>query len=184
MVQDNSRLDADALALLAPNLAENVDIPKQWWQFPDKPQTHPWRPEAYSRLTDYYWTLCFQSNDAANWHAPVEFRYPYFDVCLVRYLLRVPVLPWCSSKALLRETMRGRLPNSVRTRPKAPVQGEPIHCYADWVHHNNTPGAQLGRYVDTSRVTGLLRETGTSSPWNGLVQRLIAINHWLQELKK
>ena len=133
-------MDVDALALLAPSIAERIDIPKRWWQFPIRPQTHPWRPRTYSQLTDHYWTLGFQQYDAANWRAPVEFRYPYFDIRLVRYLLRVPVLPWFSNKALLREAMRGRLPETVRARPKAPVAGEPRHSYADWVHGNNTPG--------------------------------------------
>ena len=116
MVPSDSDVDAGALALLAPSIAEHVDIPKRWWQFPDLPQTHPWRPRAYSQLTDHYWTLGFQEYDAANWHAPLEFRYPYFDIRLVRYLLRVPVLPWCLNKGLLREATRGRLPERVRTR--------------------------------------------------------------------
>jgi asparagine synthase (glutamine-hydrolysing) len=176
---NDSRFEPEALKLLARDLAEHVDIPKQWWQFPDKPQTHPWRPAAYSKLTNYYWTLCFQSNDAANWHAPVEFRYPYFDVSLVRYLLRVPVLPWCSNKALLREAMRGKLPELIRLRPKTPVPGEPIHRYADWVHRNTTPAAQLKRYVDIGRLDELFAGLATSSPADALVQRVVAINHWL-----
>ena len=110
------RADVEALALLAPSIAERIDIPKRWWQFPEQPQRHPWRPSTYSQLTNHYWTLGFQQNDAANWRAPIEFRYPYFDIRLVRYLLRVPVLPWFSNKALLREAMRGKLPEIVRKR--------------------------------------------------------------------
>ncbi len=178
IVPDDSYVDAEALALLAPSVAEHVDIPKRWWQFPDHPQTHAWRPRAYSQLTNHYWTLGFNAYDAANWHASVEFRYPYFDIRLVRYLLRVPVLPWCSNKTLLREAMRGRLPESVRTRPKAPLAGKPSHSYADWVHRNDTPGAQLGRYVDTSKVTRLLL------PETAMAQRLIALNHWLHCYKQ
>ena len=101
-------------------------------------QRHPWRPSTYSQLTNHFWTVGFQQYDAANWRAPVEFRYPYFDTRLVRYLLRVPVLPWFSNKALLREAMRGRLPEIVRKRPKAPLAGEPNHPYADWVRRDNS----------------------------------------------
>lgn len=171
--------EADALSLLAPSIAERVSIPKQWSQFPDQCQTHPWRPHAYSHLTDHFWTLGFQSYDAANWHAPIEFRYPYFDIRLVRYLLRVPVLPWCSSKTLLREAMQGKLPECVRTRAKTPLAGSPRHSYADWVRRNDTPGAQFARYVDTSRVTRLPPETG-SSKQTAMAQRLISLNHWLR----
>jgi asparagine synthase (glutamine-hydrolysing) len=174
------RAEVDVLALLAPSIVERIDIPNRWWQFANQPQTHPWRPRTYSQLTDHYWTLGFTQYDAAYWRAPVEFRYPYFDVRLVRYLLRVPVLPLlCSNKALLRESMRGRLPEIVRTRPKAPLAGEPKHSYADWVHRNDTPGPQLARYVDTKAVMRLLSEAG-SGDRTTMAQRLIALNHWLR----
>jgi asparagine synthase (glutamine-hydrolysing) len=176
--------DVDALALLAPSITEHIKIPKQWWQFPNQPQKHPWRPHTYSYLTSHYWTLGFQQYDAANWHAPVEFRYPYFDIRLVRYLLRVPVLPlWSSNKGLLREAMRGKLPELVRIRPKAPLAGEPGHSYADWVLRNNMPGAQVARYVDANRVTRLLGETGSDQE-AAVAQRLIALNHWLERHKQ
>jgi asparagine synthase (glutamine-hydrolysing) len=176
--------NADVLALLAPSVAELVDIPKRWWQFPEEPQAHPWRPRAYSQLTDHYWTLHFQIHDAATWHAPVEFRFPYFDLRLVRYLLRVPVLPWCSSKALLREAMRARLPEGVRTRQKAPLAGEPSHAYADWVYEDDAPGVQLGRYVDISRMPRLSLETASARQGTALTHRLIALNHWLKSYQQ
>jgi asparagine synthase (glutamine-hydrolysing) len=177
------RADADALALLASGIAEQIDIPTGWWQYPTTPQTHPWRPTAYSQLTNHYWTLGFQISDAAYWHAAVEFRYPYFDLRVVRYLLRVPVLPWFSDKGLLREAMRGRLPEVVRVRPKSAVLGNPNHAYADWVHRNNKPRPQLSRYVDTDRATRLLRNPG-STEGSAMEQRLIALNHWLQHHDK
>ena len=178
------RADVDALALLARSIVERIKIPDRWWQFSDQPQTHPWRPSTYSRLTDYYWTLHFQRNDAANWRAPVEFRYPYFDKRLVQYLLRVPAIPRFSNKALLREAMRGKLPHSVRIRPKAPLAGEPKHCYADWVHRNSAPGRLLARYVDITKVGPLLCPAEGSSQETTMSQRVIALNHWLQSYKQ
>jgi asparagine synthase (glutamine-hydrolysing) len=170
-------LDVDAFALLAPSIKEQIDIPKRWWQFPTAPKKHRWRPRTYSQLTNHYWTLSFQLLDAANWHAPVEFRYPYFDIRLVRYLLRVPVLPWFANKALLREAMRGSLPEAVRMRPKAPLAGDPIHSYADWVDRINTSG-RFGRYVDTSKIQRLMPRADSSEGF-AMAQRLIALNHWL-----
>jgi asparagine synthase (glutamine-hydrolysing) len=171
--------DIDALALLAPELAGLIKIPKQWWQFPTQRQTHPWRPYTYSQLTDHFWTIGFQQFDAANWRAPVEFRYPYFDLRLVRYLLRVPVLPSFSNKALLREAMLGKLPETVRVRPKAPLAGEPKHSYADWVHSKKMPDPRLTRYVDARRAMWPLPARGTLRGIN-IEHRLIALNHWLE----
>jgi len=172
------RVDVDALAWLAPGLVERINIPKRWWQFPTVPETHPWRPSTYSQLTNYYWTLSFQQQDAGYWRAPVEFRYPYFDIRLVQYLLRVPVLPWFSNKKLLREAMRGVLPEPVRSRAKAPVAGEPSHCYAEWVHRNSTAASELSRYLDTTKVMPLILKRGSKE--TALTQRIIALNHWLR----
>jgi hypothetical protein len=90
----------------------------------------------------------------------------------------VPALPWFSNKKLLREAMYGKLPEDVRTRPKAPLAGDPIHLYADWVHRNDAPGPQLARYVDRNQIVRLLPKSG-SSKGAALEIRLIALNHWL-----
>jgi asparagine synthase (glutamine-hydrolysing) len=181
-IASERRADIEALALLAPSIKEQVEIPNGWWQFSDQPQRHPWRPRTYSQLTNHYWTLGFQQYDAANRHAPVEFRYPYFDTRLVRYLLRVPVLPCFSDKGLLRQAMCGRLPESVRMRPKTLLASDPKHCYAAWVHRDNRPGARLARYVDTSRVLRL--GPGKGGEGATLAHRLIALNHWLERCEQ
>ena len=68
----------------------------------------------------------FEEQDAATTRAPLEFRYPYFDIRLLRYCLAVPALPWCRAKYLVRRSMRGSLPAEVLTRPKAPLDPDPL----------------------------------------------------------
>jgi asparagine synthase (glutamine-hydrolysing) len=51
---------------------------------------------------------------------PLRVLFPYFDLRLVEYVWSVPAFPWRSGKQLLREAMRGRLPETVRLRPKTP----------------------------------------------------------------
>ena len=176
-------VEVDGLALLAPSIAEHVDIPTRWWQFPTRPRMHAWRPQTYSSVTDPYWVIGFQQEDAAYWDVPLEFRYPYFDIRLVRYLLRVPVVPGFSNKRLLREVMRGKLPEMVRLRPKATLAGKPKHLYADWVCRSNRPGPELARYVDTSRLARLIAEP-VRSERKPMEHCLIALNRWLQCYKE
>jgi len=71
----------------------------------------------------------FESNDPGTTRFPVEVRFPYMDVRVARYLLAVPPVPWCADKYLVREAMRGRLPEPVRRRPKAPLAGDPAFEY-------------------------------------------------------
>jgi asparagine synthase (glutamine-hydrolysing) len=177
---DERHVDSAALDLLTAEILATA--PKKWWQFAEWPARHPWRPGVYSLLTDYYWTLALQQYDSANWRAPVEFRFPYFDLRLVQYLLRVPVLPWASNKGLLREAMRDRLVESVRIRPKAPLAGQPIHSYADWVQGKQNIGSDLERYVDAGKAAFVLSGTDRD-PGATIKQRIVAVDHWLQRYR-
>lgn len=85
----------------------------------DPPQVHPTRYEAYQTLTDALWLHRFSNLDAGVTQIPLEARFPFFDIRLVAYLLRVPPMPWFVQKHLPRMAMAGILPEPVRTRPKA-----------------------------------------------------------------
>lgn len=60
----------------------------------------------------------FQREDPAFTRSPVEVRYPFLDLRIINYLLAIPTMPWFFRKHLLREAMRGRLPEGTRKRPK------------------------------------------------------------------
>jgi asparagine synthase (glutamine-hydrolysing) len=45
---------------------------------------------------------------------------------MMNYLMALPPFPWFYKKTLVREAMTGRLPERIRTRPKAPLQGDPV----------------------------------------------------------
>ncbi|MDJ1168796.1 asparagine synthase-related protein [Roseofilum sp. BLCC_M154] len=81
--------------------------------------------ERYGMETAPLWSNIFAWGDPGFSGFPVKVRYPFFDVSLVLYLLSVPPEPWFKNKFLLREAMRGLLPDSVRERPKTPLRGFP-----------------------------------------------------------
>lgn len=91
------------------------------------PSAHPTRSDAYKFLTTTHWDNSFEQESNNITGTPYEVRYPYFDLHLTRYLLRLPSVPWCVHKHLLRHAMRGRLPEGVRLRPKAPLAGNPVY---------------------------------------------------------
>jgi asparagine synthase (glutamine-hydrolysing) len=82
---------------------------------------HPLRPHAYQVLTSPLWPYQFALYDPGTTRVPVECRHPYFDLRLVRFLLRVPPVPWCTDKEIVRRALRGILPDSVRLRRKSPL---------------------------------------------------------------
>ena len=91
----------------------------------------------------------------------LEHRHPLMDLRLVELLLKVPPVPWCVGKHLMREAMRGVLPEAVRTRPKTPLVGEPRHPSAEpisriWEEQiRRVP--EIARYVRPRKVLDQLR---------------------------
>jgi len=99
---------------------------KEWGMHPNLPLEHPIHPRAYASLSLPQWTHMFEQENAGVTRFPVETRYPFLDLRIVNYLLALPPFPWFFQKMLLREAMTGRLPETVRMRPKTPVQSDTL----------------------------------------------------------
>jgi hypothetical protein len=107
--------------------------------------------------------------------APCEFLHPYWDVRLVRFFLRVPAVPWCRNKHLIRVALRGLAPEAVRLRPKAPLAGLP---YLERIRRSGYPELpscpEIRRYVDKIPVqTGRNREEIDGD------LRILGLQYWL-----
>jgi asparagine synthase (glutamine-hydrolysing) len=87
---------------------------------------HPSRAEAFTFLADLFWTNLFEGLSPGVTQAGLEQRHPFFDVRLLRFLLRLPPAPWCVHKELLRRGLHGCLPEAIRLRPKTPLAGDPF----------------------------------------------------------
>ena len=99
---------------------------KEWGMHPNLPLEHPIHPRAHASLSLPQWTHMFEQENAGVTRFPVETRYPFLDLRIVNFLLALPPFPWFFQKMLLREAMTGRLPESVRMRPKTPVQSDTL----------------------------------------------------------
>jgi asparagine synthase (glutamine-hydrolysing) len=99
---------------------------EEWGEHPKLRLEHPIHPQAHASLSLPQWTLMFEQENAGVTHFSVETRYPFLDLRIVNYLFALPPFPWFFQKMLLREAMTGRLPESVRMRPKAPLQVDPV----------------------------------------------------------
>jgi asparagine synthase (glutamine-hydrolysing) len=64
--------------------------------------------------------------------SPVAMSYPFFDARVIEAALRVPSFPLCANKRILREAMRGTLPEAVRVRPKTPLAVIPESFHGEW----------------------------------------------------
>jgi len=168
---------------LEPDLVSRLQLHARWedheqstWARP----SHPLRPKAYASFNRIGWESHFRDFDAEALSVPIEVRHPYVDLRLLRYMLAVPVIPWCRVKFLLRRAMRGSLPTPVLRRPKSPLTSDPpwqgVRRYGltpltptpalqDYVESNNVPN-DAARHMVAFRTN--------FRPW--------ALNYWLRNL--
>lgn len=89
-------------------------------------EEHPLHPDAYRALHGGYWASVHETEDAGCTGVLLETRAPLLDLRILRFLLRVPPVPWCINKELCRRAMKGGLPDRVLVRPKAPLMEDPL----------------------------------------------------------
>jgi asparagine synthase (glutamine-hydrolysing) len=140
------------------------------------------RHTAYEAIIDPSWPSMFEGYDPGVTGVPLEVRHPFFDLRLVKFLLALPALPWCSDKQLLREAARGTLPDAVRLRRKSPLPADPLTALLQqkesaWVD-SFVAEPELGRYVERRRIPKVFGERDAWSAWIHL--RPLSLNFWLR----
>jgi asparagine synthase (glutamine-hydrolysing) len=140
---------------------------------------HPIRPAAFGGFDTVLWQSWFEECDHAAATAHVEFRHPFLDLRLLRYMLALPVMPWCRNKLILRRSMQSTLPERVLRRNKAPLAGNP-----DWQRVQAAgfprlvPSPDLMRYVKPDKVPtapkSVVELRGALRP--------LGLNYWLNDL--
>jgi len=170
-----------------PDFAREVSLEDRWRRyFEDEKEIHPTRAQAYNLLRAPGWQRLAQYVDAAAMRMPLEYRSPYLDLRVVRFLLRVPPMPWFAEKELLRRAMTGRLPESVRTRRKTPLRSDPTHVLmnrqADELALRIESVESLDSYIDRKRAAAAIR-SATRTPFETyLLGFPIGLAFWISGL--
>ena len=137
---------------------------------------HPWRPYGYASLHNPVWQTMFENFDIGAARNSHEMRYPFVDIRMLRFLLSVPVLPWCRSKCLLRVAMRNKLPAQILRRKKTATESSKIFKYVEaFCQSPLIPAIDLENYVNVDRVP---RASCSNTTESNL--RVRGLNHWLR----
>jgi asparagine synthase (glutamine-hydrolysing) len=170
---------------LNPEFAATLNLRERWPQPKnDIPwNVHPRHPLAYASLFFPGWSYMFEREDPAFTKTPVEVRYPFLDLRIINYLLAIPAMPWFFRKFLLREVVRGRIPESIRRRPKRGSPRDPLvdavesgaanlrenqFCRKSKQYVDEKVLAKFDLTADTERIDAKLR------PW--------CLDLWLKEM--
>lgn len=142
---------------------------------------HALRPEAHRRLSSPLLQSFLEGHDPGITRVPLEHRWPFLDVRLVRYLLAIPPLPWCVDKRLARLALNGSLPEALLERPKSPLRGDPIRTHlqtsdVSWIDRLEAAPA-LSRFVNRRALPPAASAAAAADPWADL--RPLCLNYWL-----
>ena len=157
---------------------------RERWELLNRPPSpnNAVRPVAVEAIVSSMWPALFESYDCGVTRVPVEVRHPFFDLRLIRFLLALPAVPWCSDKQLLREAARGALPDAVRLRRKSPLIADPLIALLQRPESAWVDGFEavpdLRRYVQRKLIPQVFREKDVWNAWIHL--RPISLNFWLR----
>jgi asparagine synthase (glutamine-hydrolysing) len=170
-------------SFIAPDFAKRQNLEERWAKgYRCATDAHPVRPRAYESIMSPLLTQLCELNDPGVTRCPLEFRYPFFDLRIVEFLLSIPAFPWCFQKRIVREALRGRMPDAVRLRPKAPFRGD---SYVDILQRKDSQWSgrvktadQIERYVKRSSIGEFARER--DGDLARIRVRPYCLNFWLQ----
>jgi asparagine synthase (glutamine-hydrolysing) len=164
------------------SFARRVKLKERWREFTSEPSiTHRTRPYALRVLRSKRWMPLFEGYDAGTHRLPLEVRHPMLDIRLVEFLLGIPAIPWCVDKEILRISMKGKLLEAIRTRPKTPLTGFPalrlVEKSSVRFVDNFKPSPGLSEFVNLSCEFKAAGEKNYDKLWMNL--RPFGLNHWL-----
>ena len=148
------------------------------------PRLRHCRGSAYELLVSPVWTYIFENYDPGVTGVPLEVRHPLIDLRVVRFALSLPPVPACVDKWLIRECIRGVLPESVRLRPKTPLAQDPVEAR---IRRGTDPVAiapveGISEYVKIHAVRELYIGQNAAVTWGRL--RPHALNRYLHNVRE
>ena len=173
---------------LAPDFARRLNLKdraKEWNELPAF-RPHPILPKGHVSLSLPHWSAMLEQGNPGLTRCPVEVRYPFLDLRIVNFLLALPPFPLFFKKTLLREAVAGRLPESVRTRPKTPLAGDPLlvqlrRCQSgsmDQIEWNE----EMDFYVNRSALRTFPGDTNPEQVQASV--RPLCLNFWLRSARE
>ena len=143
--------------------------------------SHPTRSEVARRLDATHWQPFLESLDAGVHGVPIDVRLPFLDRRLIELALSLPSIPWMQRKRVLRDAVRGLVPDVARYAPKRGLSGLYEARLAQWRARGPapfTPSETFARFVD---VSAMPPDDPTASVNEQLVHlRMRLLDRWLR----
>jgi len=146
---------------------------------------HPTHPNAYERLHSGYWASVLEEEDTGWTRVHLEARAPLLDLRLLKFLLRLPPVPWCMHKEMMRQAMHDLLPVEILRRPKTPlVQDllEAVQRKSGWRPEiEKKPPQKMAEFVKWSSWLATLENSKGLLTWEELYP--LYLSRWLKGIE-
>lgn len=138
------------------------------WEEVNEPSAlprHPYRAGAWSFVDSATWARTFEATDAGASGQPLEWSSPYFDVRVIEYLFSLPPMPHFANKDIVRQSLKGWMPEEVRLRRKTPLPVDPSarrfsETSETWAKTLES-AAELDRWIDRPVLCEAIRRGGS-----------------------
>jgi len=171
---------------LAPPFERDHDLPQRWREMCSPLPPHPFSPKAYHAMNSGLFAEVQEMYDPTWTGVALETRNPFLDRRLVRFLLRIPAIPWAMNKHLIRFAQAGIIPEEVRLRSKTPVRQDPLVLHVAAGHWDPVaippPPELIHSLVDWPAVMRHLRNAKDTALYVHL--RPVALSFWLNAIEK
>ena len=174
---------------LAPQFDRDLNLRERWRALREnghEHSPHPWYPIAQRARNSGFWASALEIDDSAWSDVTVDSRSPFLDLRILRFLLRVPPLPLCLDKGLLRRITPGHLPEEIRLRAKMPLAGDPLALLSRTGRWNPLPlpkpTPSILVFADWEKLAVSLRDCNSVSAWRDLVP--LTLLYWLKSIEK
>jgi asparagine synthase (glutamine-hydrolysing) len=164
---------------ISPAFSERVDLGGRLRSIAG--DSHPIRPRGHASMLQPLWQDVFEGLAPSYTGAAIDVRHPYLDLRVLRFLLSVPVVPWCREKYLIRYAMKGVLPDAVLRRRKTPLQGEPDF---ERVRRYGMPPPSLTPRLEAFGDARLLEGRALTPAQVDAELRFVRLSHWLANLDR
>jgi asparagine synthase (glutamine-hydrolysing) len=139
-----------------------------------------WRPRALANFNSGIWAPFLEGFERDEFEAGIVWRHPYLETELLEFMLRSPPIPWGRDKTLIRQAMRGRLPEETIHRKKLPLY---VDIYGPDSGVKLSVGAlpkggMIEEYVDLSKLPADPKPGDETEA----VLRVLILDRWLQSL--
>jgi asparagine synthase (glutamine-hydrolysing) len=164
-----------------------LNIRERWRVMNIPPRSpHPFNSRAYQAFNDLSLGSVLEPFDATWTASHTELRAPFLDRRLVRFLLRIPAVPWAMEKHLLRRSQIGVLPDEIRLREKTPLLNDALLLHTSCGKFNAaltaTPANLTASLVRWPNIITILRQSIDQSLYLHL--RPLALSKWLENVEK